>query len=185
MVEQHPVDGGAVVLVLKDPRSPAPNARGGSIVLSMDYFDAYLMLAEVRPEDAGQLPPGLRALAIRSPPPPGKPDTGLIFFGEPDAGAFGRILEGVWLDRRIVSRPEGQRKLFLLEDDIYLQIGLTEGIERVGEAGPIRGAVEGLRDYLEDLLDRLAAGVAVTVPTPLGTREARYLEAKLPDPGGR
>lgn len=149
----------------------------------MHYFDVYLMLAEVRPEDRAQLPPGLRALAIRSPPPPGKPETGLIFFGEPDAEAFGRILEGVWLDRRIVSRPEGQRKLFLLGEDIYLQIGLTEGIERVGESGPIRGAVEGFRDYLQGLLDRLAAADSVTVPTPLGTREARYLEAKLPDPG--
>jgi hypothetical protein len=148
----------------------------------MRYFDAYLMLAELREADRGRIPPNLRALAIRTPPPPGKPGTGVVFFGSTDAEAFGRILEALWLDRRVSASPEGQRKLFLLGEDVYLQIGATENIEQVGEVGPVRGAVEGLRDHLRELLDRLQAGDVVTVTTPLGEREARYLEVELPDP---
>lgn len=142
------------------------------------------MLAEIRDEDAAQMPPGLRALAIRNPPTEGGPDTGMIFFGETDRATFGRLLEAVWLDRRMEASPDEQRKLFLLQDQVYLQVGAAEGLERVGKPGPIKGALEGLRDHLGGQLERLAEGEEVTVPTPLGTRRARYLEVELPEPGG-
>lgn len=149
----------------------------------MQYFDAYLMLAGTEESDRATMPPGLQAIAIRTPPPPGKPDTGVIFFDEPRQEAFARILEAVWLDRRIVPAAETERKLFLLGEAVFLQIGAAEKLEPVGETGPIKGAVEGLRGHLQTLLEQLEAADPVSVETPLGTRAARYLETKLPDPG--
>lgn len=148
----------------------------------MQYFDAYLMQTDLEPGDREGMPPGLRALAIRAAPPPGKPETGFVFFGEAEPAAFGRILEAVWLDRRFVPDPGEERRLYLVGEGVYLQAGADGNVEQVGGEGPIRGAVEGFRDHLTELLGRLAASAAVRAPTPLGMRPARYVEVRLPDP---
>ncbi len=147
----------------------------------MRHFAAYLTLAGLERSDSANLPPGLRALAIRRPAAAGTPDTGIVFFGAADLDAFCRILEALWLDRHHMLQPTTERKLFLLSDAVYLEAGSGK-IHQVGDWGPIRGAVEGFRGQLRELLDRLAAADAVEVETPLGPREARYLEVQLPDP---
>ncbi len=149
---------------------------------AMQYFDAYLMLATLEESDRATMPPGLQVITIRTPPPPGKPETGVIFFGETSGDGLARILEAIWLDRRVMPRAETERRLFLLGDAVYLQIGDGEKIQRVSEPGPIRGAIEGFRSHLQDLLDQLEKADIVAVETPLGTRTARYLDVRLPDP---
>lgn len=150
---------------------------------TMQYFDAYLMLAALEETDRATMPPGLQVMAIRAPPPPGKPETGVIFFGKSSRDAFARILEAIWLDRRFISRAAAERRLFLLGDAVYLQIGDGERIQRVSESGPIKGAIEGFRSHLQGLLEQLDKAETVAVETPLGTRTARYLDVRLPDPG--
>lgn len=148
----------------------------------MYHFAAYLTLARVEDDDRARIPGDLQVMAIRGRAPAGKPDTGFIFFGPTDLDGFCRILEAIWLDRRILPQPRTERKFFLLRDAVYLQVELGD-ITKVGESGPIRGAVEGFRNHLSDLLHRLEDAEPVTVDTPLGLREARYLEVTLPDPG--
>lgn len=147
----------------------------------MHHFAAYLTLARVEEVDREKLPGGLQVIVVRTAPPPRKPEAGIVFIGAASLNAFCRILEALWLDRKFVPRPRTERKLFLLGDAVYLQIGLGD-ITKVGESGPIRGAIEGFRSYLGDLLQRLQSVDAVLIDTPLGMREARYLEVELPDP---
>lgn len=147
----------------------------------MQYFKAYLMIAQVDEGDRQTLPPDLRVMAIRMPHPPGNPEACIIFFGVTDESALCRIVEALWLDRRFVELPNRQRKLFLLGDAVHLQID-ESAVTQVGESGPIRGAVEGFRGQLGEMLARLEERDPIPVETPLGVRECRYLEVELPDP---
>ncbi len=150
----------------------------------MHYFHAVLFRPELEQEDDRQLTPGLRALAVRGPGPEGEPDTGIVLFPQASEDDFARIVEALWLDRRLESQPNVQRKLYLLGDEVYLQAGAPDNVQKVGERGPIRGAVEGFRDIFREILRRLDSADPRTMPTPLGERRARHIVAQLPDPGG-
>lgn len=150
----------------------------------MEYFDAIILRPELAAEDRAQLPPGLVALAVRGAAPEGKPDTGLVLFENATEDDLARILEAVWLDRRVDAGPTVQRKLYLVGDDVYLQIGGPDNVKKVGARGPIRGAVEGFRGILRGILADLATAPLERIPTPIGERPARHLFTRLPDPGG-
>lgn len=150
----------------------------------MQYFDAVILRPELAAEDRAQFPPGLLALAVRGAGPEGKPDAGLVLFEDATEDDFARILEAIWLDRRLDAKPSVQRKLYLVGGEIYLQVGGPDNVRKVGERGPIRGAVEGFRGILRSILADLATAPLERVPTPIGERLARHIVKRLPDPGG-
>lgn len=150
----------------------------------MRYFHVVVFRPELAEEDQGQFPPGLVALAVRGPEAAGRPDTGVILFDRATEDDFGRIVEALWLDRHVDPKPKVQRKLYLIGDEVYLQVGAPDSVKKVGERGPIRGAVEGFRHIFRTILDRLESAPVEEMPTPLGARRARHLAAKLPEPGG-
>jgi hypothetical protein len=138
---------------------------------------------ELGEEDRTGFPPGLIALAVRGPGPAGRPDTAIVLFEAAGEDAFARLVEALWLDRRVEAKPNIQRKLYLLGDEIFLQAGAPDNVKKVGESGPIKGAVEGFRPIFHDILARLSKASLEMMPTPLGERRARHLIAEIPDPG--
>lgn len=149
----------------------------------MRTFEAVVVRPHLAEEDRPRFPPGLLALAVRGPAPEGKPDTAIILFGAAGDDDFGRVVEALWLDRRTEPRPTVQRKIYLVGDELYLQVGAPDNVKKVGERGPIKGAVEGFREIFRRILERLEAAPADEMPTPLGERPARHVLAELPDPG--
>lgn len=149
----------------------------------MQTFPALVVRPELAAEDRARFPPGLVALAVRGPGPEGQPHTAIVLFDEADDDDFGRLVEALWLDRRVEAKPNVQRKIYLLGDELYLQVGAPDNVRKVGERGPIRGAVEGFRVIFRQILERVEAALPETMPTPLGERRCRHLVADLPDPG--
>ena len=151
----------------------------------MRHFPVVLVRPQLAEEDGSRFPPGLVALVVRGPGPKGRPSTAIVLFDAATEDDLGRLVEALWLDRRVEPNPSVQRKLYLLGDDLFLQAGAPDNVRKVGERGPIKGAVEGFRDIFRELLERLETAPIETVPTPLGERPARHLIAELPDPGAR
>ncbi|MGH7545928.1 MAG: hypothetical protein ACREKI_07090 [Gemmatimonadota bacterium] len=149
----------------------------------MRHFPVVLVRPQLAEEDGPRFPPGLAALVVRGPGPKGRPDTAIVLFDAATEDDFARLVEALWLDRRLEPAPSVQRKLYLLGDDLFLQAGAPDNVRKVGERGPIKGAIEGLRGVLRDLLHRLETAPIETVPTPLGERPARHIVAEIPDPG--
>lgn len=149
----------------------------------MRSFPVVIVRPELEEEDREGFPPGLLALAVRGPGPPGRPDTAIVLFEAAGEDDFARLVEALWLDRRVESKPNVQRKLYLLGDEILLQVGAPGNVKKVGERGPIRGAVEGFRPLFHEILARLSKAPLERMPTPLGERSARHHIAEIPDPG--
>lgn len=149
----------------------------------MRHFPVVLVRSRLVEQDQTNFPPGLAGLAVRGPGPKGQPDTAIVLFDAATEDDFARIIEALWLDRRVEPRPSVQRKLYLLGDDLFLQAGAPDNVRKVGERGPIRGAVEGFRQVFSDILRRLETAPVETMPTPLGERPAQHIVAEIPDPG--